>query len=108
MVAFVIVGGDNLPSKPKKPCAYPGCPALVTGRYCEEHAAKRNSEYEKYGRDKDTKEYRYLTAITPYDDFSYCQQAIRMQITDYILKPVDYEEFGNCIDNLKISMFEKK
>ena len=54
------------------------------------------------------KEYRYLTAITPYDDFSYCQQAIRMQITDYILKPVDYEEFGNYIDNLKISMFEKK
>lgn len=49
------VGGGNLPSKPKKPCAYPGCPALVTGRYCEEHAAKRNSEYEKYGRDKNTK-----------------------------------------------------
>lgn len=48
-------GGVSLPSKPKKPCAYPGCPALVTGRYCEEHAAKRNSEYEKYGRNKDTK-----------------------------------------------------
>ena len=55
VVAFIIVGGGNLPSKPKKPCAYPGCPALVTGRYCEEHAAKRNSEYEKYGRDKNTK-----------------------------------------------------
>ncbi len=37
VVAFVIVGGGNLPSKPKKPCAYPSCPALVTGRYCEEH-----------------------------------------------------------------------
>ena len=54
-MAFVVVGGGNLPSKPKKPCAYPGCPALVTGRYCEEHSAKRNSEYEKYGRDKNTK-----------------------------------------------------
>lgn len=31
-----------------------------------------------------------------------------MQITDYILKPVNYEEFGNCIDNLKISMYERK
>ena len=31
-----------------------------------------------------------------------------MQITDYILKPVNYEEFGNCIDNLKISMFEQR
>ncbi len=37
VVAFVIVGGGNLPSKPKKPCAYSGCPALVTGRYCEEY-----------------------------------------------------------------------
>ena len=45
--------------------------------------------------------------VSGYDDFSYCQQALRMQITDYILKPVNYEEFGNCIDNLKISMNEK-
>lgn len=44
-----------MPSKPKKPCAYPGCPALVTGRYCEEHARKVNSDYEKYSRDKSTK-----------------------------------------------------
>lgn len=44
-----------MPNKPKKPCAYPGCPALVTGRYCEEHARKTNSDYEKYGRDKNTK-----------------------------------------------------
>ena len=31
-----------------------------------------------------------------------------MQITDYILKPVNYEEFGSCIDNLKISLFERR
>lgn len=46
--------------------------------------------------------------VSGYDDFSYCQQALRMQITDYILKPVNYEEFGICIDNLKISLFEQK
>lgn len=45
--------------------------------------------------------------VSGYDDFSYCQQAIRMQITDYILKPVNYEEFGSCIDNLRISMFKE-
>lgn len=28
--------------------------------------------------------------VSGYDDFSYCQQALRLQITDYILKPVDY------------------
>lgn len=45
--------------------------------------------------------------VSGYDDFSYCQQAIRMKITDYILKPVNYEEFGSCIDNLRISMFKE-
>lgn len=46
--------------------------------------------------------------VSGYDDFSYCREALRLQITDYILKPVDYEEFGHCIDNLKISIFEKQ
>ena len=46
--------------------------------------------------------------VSGYDDFSFCQQALRLQITDYILKPVNYEEFGNCIDNLKISLFEQR
>ena len=53
--AFVMHGGVIVPSKPKKPCAYPGCPKLTFGRYCEEHTAKRNKEYEKYGRAKNTK-----------------------------------------------------
>lgn len=46
--------------------------------------------------------------VSGYDDFSYCREALRMQITDYILKPVNYEEFGSCIDNLRISMFENR
>lgn len=45
--------------------------------------------------------------VSGYDDFSYCREALRMQITDYILKPVNYEEFGSCIDRLRISMFER-
>ena len=45
--------------------------------------------------------------VSGYDDFSYCQQALRLQITDYILKPVNYEEFGSCIDRLKISLYEQ-
>ena len=43
--------------------------------------------------------------VSGYDDFSYCREALRLQITDYILKPVNYEEFGTCIDNLKIALF---
>ena len=44
-----------MPRKPKKPCAYPGCPNLTDGRYCPEHQSKVNSDYEKYGRDKNVK-----------------------------------------------------
>ena len=43
--------------------------------------------------------------VSGYDDFSYCREALRLKITDYILKPVNYEEFGTCIDNLKIALF---
>ena len=46
--------------------------------------------------------------VSGYDDFAWCREALRLQITDYILKPVDYEEFGSCIDNLKISLYEEK
>ena len=46
--------------------------------------------------------------VSGYDDFSYCREALRLQITDYILKPVNYEEFGSCIDSLKISLFQRR
>ena len=46
--------------------------------------------------------------VSGYDDFSYCREALRLQITDDILKPVNYEEFGSCIDNLKISLFRRR
>ena len=46
--------------------------------------------------------------VSGYDNFSYCREALRLQITDYILKPVNYEEFGTCIDSLKISLFERR
>ena len=45
--------------------------------------------------------------VSGYDDFSYCREALRLKITDYILKPANYEEFGTCIDNLKISMYQE-
>lgn len=46
--------------------------------------------------------------VSGYDDFAYCREALRLQITDYMLKPVNYDEFGKCIDNLRISMFESR
>lgn len=46
--------------------------------------------------------------VSGYDDFTYCREALRLQITDYMLKPVNYDEFGKCIDKLRISMFESQ
>lgn len=46
--------------------------------------------------------------VSGYDDFTYCREALRLQITDHMLKPVNYDEFGKCIDNLRISMFESR
>lgn len=40
-----------MPRKPKQPCAYPGCPKLTDGRYCEEHRKLEAKRYETYSRD---------------------------------------------------------
>ena len=39
-----------MPRKPKRPCAYPNCPKLTDGLYCEEHKKITSRQYEKYGR----------------------------------------------------------
>jgi 5-methylcytosine-specific restriction protein A len=43
-----------MPTKPKSPCRYQGCPELSHTRFCEKHTAFENKVYEKYRRDKDT------------------------------------------------------
>jgi 5-methylcytosine-specific restriction protein A len=34
-----------------KPCAYPGCKNMTSGRYCEEHTKAEAKRYNKYDRD---------------------------------------------------------
>lgn len=36
-----------MPSRPKRPCKYPGCPNLTDHTYCEQHAKKRQNDYNK-------------------------------------------------------------
>ena len=52
---------NPMPRKPKRPCAYPNCPKLSDGLYCEEHKKIVNQKYEKYGR-KYKKNERYGSA----------------------------------------------
>ena len=40
-----------MPYKPKKPCAYPGCPNLTDKKYCKEHERLENKRYDQYQRD---------------------------------------------------------
>lgn len=44
-----------MPMKPKQPCAYPGCPRLSDGRYCEEHRKIMVRDYDRYERDHESR-----------------------------------------------------
>ena len=43
-----------MPKKPKKPCAYPDCPNLTHGTYCEQHQTQARRQYDQYRRPADT------------------------------------------------------
>ena len=54
--------GVIMPRKPKRPCAYPGCPELTDGLYCEEHKKQENKNYNRYRRNPETEKiYRSRT-----------------------------------------------
>lgn len=45
--------------------------------------------------------------ISSYDDFSYAQQAVKIGVDDYVLKPIDNEKVKECICNT-VSIIEKE
>ena len=54
-MAFLLPEVNTVPTKPKRPCSYLGCPKLTDGRFCEEHAKLESRRYEKYDRDPATR-----------------------------------------------------
>lgn len=46
-----------MPTRPKRPCSYPGCPKLTDDRFCEEHAKQEAIRYERYDRDPRSKQH---------------------------------------------------
>jgi 5-methylcytosine-specific restriction protein A len=40
-----------MPSKPLKPCAKQGCPALTSRRYCDEHMKQERDRYDRGRKD---------------------------------------------------------
>ncbi len=47
-----------MPDRPKRPCARPGCPALVESGYCPEHA-RSGTEFGRESSDKRGYDYRW-------------------------------------------------
>ena len=60
-----------MPCKPKRPCAYPGCPELTDGRYCAEHQKIITAHYNRLNAtrpaasDTGALGNGYATAISP-------------------------------------------
>ena len=46
--------------------------------------------------------------VSGYDDFQYCQEALRLSVDDYILKPVDYQKFGDVLDRTIANLNEDR
>ena len=100
---------NPMPKKPKKPCAYPGCPKLTDGLYCEEHKTKANQQYERYGR-KYKKNERYGSAwqkvraryvkLHPFCEECFAQGILTRVEHVHHIKPLD-EGGTNDFDNLK-------
>lgn len=42
-----------MPHKPKQGCAYPNCPRLTDGRYCEKHQKLIARQYNRFTRSVD-------------------------------------------------------
>ena len=46
-------GGEQMPKRPLRPCAHPGCPNLCEGQFCEQHRVEERRKYDKYERSAD-------------------------------------------------------
>ena len=47
----------TMPHRPHKPCSYPGCPNLTTGRYCSLHQKIQNAMYDRLMRSRPASEF---------------------------------------------------
>lgn len=48
----------------------------------------------------------YMIVVTGYDEFSYCQEALRLRVSDFLLKPIDFDAFGEVIEGIVKKVLE--
>lgn len=50
----------------------------------------------------------HVIILTGYDDFDYARNALRLNVEDYLLKPIDEEELEKCVMNIKGKLERRK
>lgn len=57
-----------------------------------------------------TSQYPYMKIVilTGYDEFEYAQQALRLKVTDFILKPITAQEMRQLLDKIRCEMDEEE
>lgn len=48
----------------------------------------------------------YTIVVTGYDEFSYCREALRLRVSDFLLKPIDFDAFGEVIEGIVKKVME--
>lgn len=46
--------------------------------------------------------------LTGYDEFEYAQKAIKLNVFDYILKPINYDNLEKCLSNLATQIYSER
>ncbi|OXM86188.1 helix-turn-helix domain-containing protein [Paenibacillus rigui] len=49
-----------------------------------------------------------VVIVTGYEQFEYAKQAIRLKVHDYLLKPINSEEFNGFLHRMKLELDEKR
>jgi 5-methylcytosine-specific restriction enzyme A len=85
-----------LPSKPKKPCNYPGCPNLTQERYCQIHNKAVRNKYDKnrgsstergygYRWRKESKQFLFEHPLCECDECKRMHRLLPSEVVDHII-----------------------
>ncbi|MBR4831909.1 MAG: response regulator [Butyrivibrio sp.] len=44
---------------------------------------------------------RIIVILSSYSDYDYMRRALKVEVTDYLLKPINYGELSECFDKIK-------
>ena len=102
-----------MPRRPRRGCAYGWCMRLAVDgeQYCEEHLKKVNRDYERYGRDPNTKKLygkewekvrKAYAGTHPYCEL--CLKEIRLVPVEHVHHIVPLSEGGDNSDKNLMSL----